>query len=83
MSKAVIQLGYSSYVMDLEDAIKVINALMNSERYEAKYIGGEHRYTYHVWTVDEDAKDPTTHMVTMIPDALYRIAKLAGKPDKE
>ena len=83
MNKAVIQLGYSSYVMDLEDAIKVINALMNSERYEAKYIGGEHRYTYHVWTVDEDAKDPTTHMVTMIPDALYRIAKLAGKPDKE
>lgn len=83
MSRAVIQLGYTSYVMDSEDALKVINVLMCSERYEAKYVGGEPRYMYHVWNADEDAQDPTTHTVTIIPDALYRIAKLAGKPTKD
>jgi hypothetical protein len=83
MSKAVIELGYYKYIMSPEDAIKVISVLADAERYEAKYVGGEQRYMYHIWTAGEDVNDPTTHTLTIVPDALYRMAKLAGKPVKE
>jgi len=82
-----ISLGYSNYIMNKEDALTLVGILERAELFEEKYLSKEERssmglpdgqsHTYHVY--------PNENMFTMkmIGDDLYRMAKLAGKPEKK
>lgn len=63
-------------VLELEDAVKVIEILSRGERYDYKYAanGGS---THHIYPMSDFA--PT---ITVLQDEVYRVAKLAGKPEK-
>ena len=77
----VIRLGYSEVVMSVKDAVALGEIMQRAERYEKKYIrengSTKSSYTYHVWPNEEEIT------MTLINDDLYRMAKLAGKAEKE
>lgn len=75
--KAVITLGYIDYVMPLEQATVIINALMTAELYARKGYSGDTRH--YVYPNDDDYRNQEFSM-KLISDDLYRVAKLAGKP---
>jgi len=70
----VVTLGYSHYVMQTADAVRLLEILENAERYVLKYRASD-ASTHHVWPND------TTFEAKMIGTDLYRMAKLAGKPE--
>jgi hypothetical protein len=74
--RAILRLNYVDYVLTTEEATRILDVLDKSERYESKYRSSG-SYTHHVW---EEVK-PETIGLTLIPDHLYRVAKLAGKPE--
>lgn len=78
---AYITLGYDAYVMPLHRAVRIAEWLAQAERYESKYHTGSSssgsRTTYHVYPQDSTA----TLTVTLMGQAMYQIAKMAGKPD--
>lgn len=81
MSKVVIAIGYRGYVMDTRDAIAVAEALSKAEMYDTKYKSKEEGGTQvFVW---EQAPDEGSITMSILPDSLYRMAKLAGKPSKD
>lgn len=78
----VISLGYKSYVMSNKDAVALAEILENAEIYETIWIPSGERnggpdHTYHIYENIEiiDMK--------LIGADLYRMAKLAGKPEKK
>jgi hypothetical protein len=76
MPKAIIQMGYTKYVVAAEDALKIMDIITGAERFEAKWHKEEEGgTTYHVWDNDTTALES----LEIIPDNLYRMAKLAGK----
>lgn len=78
MDKVIVCIGYSEYVMDFNDAHTVLRIIANAEKYEHKWNEGDER-THHIY--EQDMKDQCVSM-KLIPDSLYRIAKLAGVPKK-
>lgn len=77
MSKAILNIGYMKYVMDVDKAIRIMDMLGGVEEYEEKWHKPEEGgTTYHVYNASIDRL-----RVTIMPDALYRMAKMAGKPE--
>jgi hypothetical protein len=82
MSKALIRVGYNDYVMDISDAVTVMEIMGKAENYKVK-----HDYNakpaattaYYIWEQEATNRDGVT--ITLMPDAVYRVAKLAGKPE--
>ena len=80
-----IDLGYHKYVLPKEEAMKLVEILEKAEMYEAKYWNTDKRrekgidadYTYHVYPNDKSFN------MSIITDDHYRLAKLAGKPEKD
>ena len=70
----VVSLGYGDIVLPTEDAIQLLQILEKAERYRQKY-NGSNPTTYHIWPND------TQYTGTLIGNDLYRMAKLAGKPE--
>ena len=80
MAKAIIQLGYAQYVMDAEDALAIHNIIAKAERYKRKYRSKEDGGNlFYIWEQD----DFEMRSIEIMPDNLYRMAKLAGKPEDE
>jgi hypothetical protein len=85
MAKALIRVGYNSYVMDADKALMVAQAVADAEQFERVYVPGEQsdtgksHYAYYVW--DQDSTDNPTH-IELLNENIYRMAKLAGKPVK-
>ena len=78
MAKALLNIGYYHYVVDLKDAVMVAEVLAKAELYELKYVkSGEN--THHIY--DNDKAE--TGSLRLIADSLYQMAKLAGKPEKD
>ena len=79
MTKAIIRIGYEQYVMDAADALKVHEILAKAEcfkrEYRSKDNGGP---LFYVWPQDTDNE---SRSFEIMPDNLYRMAKLAGKPE--
>jgi hypothetical protein len=78
----VIDLGYKSYVMSIKDAVALAEILEKAELYESKWVPTEQRgngpdNTHHVYE-----NDVLVNM-KIISDDLYRMAKLAGRPEKK
>jgi hypothetical protein len=77
-----VSVYYANYVLPAAKAVQLVNLLSKAEIYEDKYhpeLKGEHadKYTHHVYEHDK--------LMTMkiLPDAFYKMAKLAGKPEKK
>jgi hypothetical protein len=77
----VFELGYVSYALPPKDALAMAEILQRAERYEKKYRKDEstgiHNYTYHVYENTDEI------LMRIVSDDHYRLAKLAGKPEKE
>lgn len=79
MTKAILQFGYKKYILDAKDALAIIDMFSKAERFESKYRSKEDGgTTYHVW--GDDAARITS--MELMPDNLYRMAKLAGQPSE-
>ena len=78
--KTIVQIGYRSYVMDAEKALTLLGALDGAELYEAKYDHKTKTTSYFVY--EQDTADNIREM-KLLPESLYKLAKLAGKPNKE
>jgi hypothetical protein len=77
--KGIITVGYKRLVMDLEDAVLLMKALGEAERYELNWRSADDGgSTHHIYPCDTEELT----LVTMSDD-LYRMAKLAGKPTKK
>lgn len=82
MTKVVISIGYREIVLDLEDAVPVINALAKAERFASKYVPAEgrspSRTDFHVWSGGDAG---TSDTIRIISEHAYRAAKARGNPD--
>jgi len=75
----VMELGYNSIVLPIKDALAVAEIMQRAEKYEKKYNRGadsNNTYSYHVWA------NPDEVVMKLISDDIYRMAKLAGQPEK-
>lgn len=81
MSKAVIKIGYNEYVMDVSDAVAVMEAMAKAENYKVKhdYTAQPNTTAYYIWEQETSNRDSVS--ISLMPDAVYRVAKLAGKPE--
>lgn len=77
MSKAVIRIGYTDYVMETKDAVAVAEAMQRAELYKERWRkvedGGT---TYHIWEQTEFME----LTIKPLPDTTYKMYKLAGAP---
>lgn len=84
MTKVVISIGYREMVLELEDAVPIIHALANAERFKTKYVASTEtspsRTDYHVWT---EANADESISIRVLPDHAYRAAKLRGNPHED
>ena len=71
----IVSLGYTNYVVPTKDAVQLLEILEKAEMYRKEY-RDKNNSTHHVW-----AQDDTTFTGTVISDDLYRMAKLAGRPE--
>ena len=81
MAKVVVILGWKKYVVDSADAIKIAEVLGKAELYDTKYTKDEESNTmvlHYVYPQDEEK-----FTMEVLPDNLYRMAKLAGKPEND
>jgi hypothetical protein len=80
MTKAILRIGYTDYVMDMADAVVVMEAFNRAESYKVvhDYKASPSTTAYHIWAQDVGSSDSLT--IQLLPDAVYRVAKLAGKP---
>jgi hypothetical protein len=78
MAKAILSVGYNEYVFELEEAITIVNILAKAERFESKYHTTTSGRTQHIYENEEHEFG----QLKLITDGFYRMAKLAGKPDK-
>lgn len=82
-AKMVIMIGYRSFVMDADRALKVIDLLHDAERYEQVWVSAtpeaEAHTAHHAYPNDSlEAIE-----VKLLPAEVYAIAKLRGKPDSK
>lgn len=76
MKRAIVQVGYTQYVMDTEKAITLLGLLEQAEIYETKWVD-KGANTHHIYEQDNTAMKN----MQLLPETLYRLAKLAGKPE--
>lgn len=74
--KAIVSVGYKNYIMDAEKALAFLSMLEDAEVYESKWVD---KNTAH-FVYPQDGND-TVREMRLVPEALYRMAKLAGKPN--
>lgn len=78
MPKVIMTFGYKSYVVDGDKALQVMELLQGAEQYECKYrTPTEGGSTHHIFDSDLTAVD-----LKFLPNELYQMYKLAGKPDR-
>ncbi len=80
--KAKLSIGYKAWVLDHDKAIQILTMLDDAECYDSKYqkdTGSGSVTTHYIYPQDE----VKTHSLELIPDRLYKMWKLAGKPTKE
>lgn len=78
MSKAMITMGYKTYLIEPSDALKIVEILERAERMETKWDKETGKYYF----VYEQTPEEKVNSIELIPDDLYRMAKLAGRPQK-
>lgn len=79
MAKAILNLGYGAYVMDMEQAVAISEMLAKAELYVSKYHREVKDSTHHIY--ENDSSELGT--LKLVSDEFYRLSKLAGKPADE
>lgn len=85
MAHAIVRIGYAKYVLPIDKAVVVAQALTDAEQYQSVYISREARaddtatHTHHIWSEMQPTEGMTLELIS---DDMYRLAKLAGKPAK-
>lgn len=73
MAKVIVEVGWGrSFVLDSDRALALLDIMKDAEVFEEKYSAK----TVHIY----DNADRNLSM-RLLPDAIYRMAKLAGKPE--
>lgn len=77
----IVEFGWSTkFVLNISDAVKFLEIVKKMEVYEENWRKEEDGgTTYHVYPMSPE-KMPS---VKLLSDDFYRMAKLAGKPEKE
>lgn len=77
----VIEFGWSNkFILKTADAVRLLELFEKAEVYEENWRKEEDGgTTYHVYPISPE-KMPS---IKLISDDLYRMAKLAGKPEKQ
>jgi len=78
MSKVKLRFDYKEYLVDVADALTVIDILDKADLYETKYDNDTGRSYFVFPQLPEDK----LRSLDLMPDDLYRMAKLAGRPTK-
>ena len=73
----IVEIGYKKYILSAKNAVLLSEILENAEIYEDKYLGGNEGYSHHVYP-----QERAEITLKLLPDSLYRMYKLAGKPEK-
>lgn len=73
--KAVVKVGWKDYVMDADKAITLLGMLEGAEVFESKWVDKDN--TYYIYPQENET---SLREIRLIPDQLYKMAKLAGKP---
>lgn len=79
MSKCVVELGYRKYVLDTAKAVTLLDILAEAEMYESKWQKKEDGGTLHY--IYPQNEDECVRTLQALPASLYKMAKLAGKPN--
>lgn len=79
MAKAIVRMGYDTYVVDAKQALLIHEILADAELYHRKYRNSEEGGPLH-YIYPQDATTETKSF-EIIPEGLYRMAKMAGKPE--
>ena len=81
MAKVLIEIGWKKYVVDAAEALAVSDMLSKAEMYETKYVddGNDKQVSMHYVYPQEDSH----WRMEIMPENVYRMAKLAGKPEKD
>lgn len=81
--KIVFELNNSKYILDPEDAEKILEMLAKAEIYEQQYHRAENGnpsyYTNHVY--EQTETEPVK--LTAMSNSLYAMYKMAGKPNSD
>ena len=81
MKKAVVQVGYTNFLLDTQKALELLELLADAEIYEEKWRKQEEGgTTYHIFP---QITNEGIRQLKVIPHALYHMAKMAGKHEKE
>jgi hypothetical protein len=76
MSKVIVELGYNKYLLDTKEAVDLVEILSKAEVYKEVWHKEEDGgTTYHVYE-----QDRVKSSMSIMPDHLCRMARLAGKP---
>ena len=78
----IVELGWKSLVLSNKDAVALAEIISKAELYESVWIRPEDRtggpdHTYHIFANEQQVS------MKLISDDFYRMAKLAGKPEKK
>ena len=77
--KLILSFGFTKYVVDADKGLTIMQALQNAEKYEDVYKDGQ--TTRHIY--DEAESGGVSITATIITDSFYKMAKLAGKPERK
>ena len=78
-TKCIVNLGWKTFVMDTNKAITLLEMLDGCELYEEEWDSDTKTTTYHVYAPEE----PNLATIKLLPNNIYQVAKLAGKPEKK
>lgn len=73
--KAIVNVGYKAYVMDAEKAVAFLSMLDDAEVYESKWVDQTTAHFVYKQEVADHIRE-----LRLIPNALYQMAKMAGRP---
>ena len=77
--KGIIKIGWKEDVMELDEALELIQKLQEAERFEEYTEYKSKEKTYHVWS---EGIESVRASVEVLTDSGYRAAKLLGKHEK-
>ena len=82
MSKALVSIGYVDYVLDIGDAVTLMEIMSKAELYKVvtNYNTKPNAHAYYVW--EQEPTHKANVVAQLLPDAVYRVAKMAGKPQE-
>lgn len=79
-TKAIVNIGYTRYVIDIDVAVQLVEILGNAELYREEWRSAEDGGTvYNVWAQDPKKMNELT--ITPLSHTSYEMYKLAGQPE--